>query len=87
MQQAGIPAQVAVSGEHARQIIEAHPEVVDQLAVTRQQEMMRSRMGFGDRFGPGNPRGMPGFPGDPDSRRPGDPPDSPLQNPDYWRKY
>ncbi|PTX99242.1 hypothetical protein DB345_02380 [Spartobacteria bacterium LR76] len=87
LQQAGIPAQVAVSGEHARQIIETHPEVVDQLAATRQQEMVRSRMGFGDRFAPGNPRVMSGFPGDSGSSGPGNPPDSPLQNPDYWKKY
>lgn len=84
---AGIPPQVIVCGEHARQIIETSPEVVQQLAATRQQEMVRSRMGFGDRFGPGNPRGMPGFPGDSGSPGPGNPPDSPLQNPDYWKKY
>lgn len=79
LQQEGIPAQVAVSGEHARQIIETHPEAVDQLAVTRQQERIRSRMSFDNR--PGLPQGMPGSSG------PGNPPDSPLQNPDYWKKY
>jgi hypothetical protein len=83
---AGIPPQVIVCGEHARQIIETNPEVVQQLAATRQQEMVRARLGMGNR--PGMPQDMPGFPGAPAAtpgigtpRYPGE------RDYDLWRRY
>lgn len=80
----GIPPQVAVCGEHARRIIEAQPDAVLQLSAMRQQEMMRSRMGSTNRFGPGNPRGMPGFPGEPG---PDGLPMRSGEDRDLWKRY